>query len=186
MVDKLIVLDIDETLFYCDYSEYIDNPDYTFMLTSGSGRSSIKRNYSTIKRPFLNQFLEYVTNNFKYGIYTAASEDYAKAHIKKLNLDPLFLLSYKNCTPKMDSNWSNYYSLKKLSKLSKYSSLSKMIAIDDKSESYTQNYGNLIKVNPFMGDLKDTTLMKLISYIDKIKDVNDIRSIEKRGWMNNC
>lgn len=179
--NKLIVLDIDETLFNCEYE--LDNFDYVFEVNNIM--------YYTKKRPFLDEFLDYIKKNFKYGIYTAAGEQYAKIHMKTLNLDPLFLLSSKNCTKKrkFSMGWQNeynseWYSLKKLDKLKKYSHKSNMIAIDDKWESFANDYGNLIKVNPFVGDIKDTTLKKLIKYLEDLKKVKNIREIEKRGWMN--
>jgi TFIIF-interacting CTD phosphatase-like protein len=182
--DKLIVLDIDETLFYCDYTRYVDEPNYTFVLKNGKRSES----YSTIKRPHVDKFLNYIKTDFEYGIYTAASRDYAEEHMKHLNLNPKFILANENCTPKLkyeEGDWaaSTYY-LKSLSKLKKYADISKMIAIDDKWESYTRNYGNLIKVPPFTGDRSDNTLLKLINFLEDLKDVNNVREVEKRGWID--
>lgn len=44
------------------------------------------------------------------------------------------------------------------------------------------NYGNLIKIKAFKDDNDDTELLKLISYLEKIKNEPDFRRIEKRGW----
>jgi len=179
--NKLIVLDIDETLFHCEYE--LEDFDYVFE------EDNIM--YYTKKRPYLEEFLNYIKGNFKYGIYTTAGEDYTKIHMKKLNLDPLFLLSYKNCTQKrkfsmgeQNGYTSEWYSLKKLDKVKRYSDKSNMIAIDDKWESFANDYGNLIKVNPFTGDINDTTLKKLMKYLEDLKGVKNIRKVEKRGWMS--
>lgn len=172
--DKLIVLDLDETLFHCDIID-MDGFDYTFVLDG-------KYSYWTIKRPHLDTFINYIKDNFNYGVYTASTKDYAEKHCEILGLDPLFLLHRDNCTPKFDMS-GDIYQLKRLSKVKKYSP-SKIIAIDDKHESYSENYGNLIRVTPFYGGSTDTTLLKLIDYLEKIKNIEDIRRIEKRGWMN--
>jgi TFIIF-interacting CTD phosphatase-like protein len=172
---KLIVLDIDETLLYCDYSNYITNPDYVF--------TSDYIDYATIKRPHVDEFLTYIKENFRYGIYTAATRDYAENHIRNLKLNPAFLLSRENCTRKNVENGDVIY-IKKLSKLKKYTNLSNMVAIDDLKESYLLNYGNLVQVIPFIGDGKDSTLLKLMKYLEDLKNVKDVRKVEKRGWIS--
>ena len=189
--DKLIILDLDETLFHADILD-MDDFDYTFTLKDDNRTSQ----FYTIKRPYLDEFIEYIKDNFEYGIFTSSSQDYASKQCEILGLDDYkFLLHRENCTVKpmmMENEWGepepfsmgNVYYLKKLSKLKKYSDLSKMIAIDDKPESFKENFGNLIKVNPFHYDKKDTTLLKLMGFLEDLKDVDNIRKIEKRGWMD--
>ena len=58
----------------------------------------------------------------------------------------------------------------------------KVLIVDDKSETAVNNYGNLIQIKPFTDDLNDTELLKLISYLETIKDESNYRRIEKRGW----
>ena len=60
-----------------------------------------------------------------------------------------------------------------------------MIIVDNDMDSAIYNYGNLICVKDFMYDLKDVELKKLIDYLEKIKNAENIRNIEKRGWSNN-
>ena len=93
--DKLIVLDLDETLFHCTTQNIFDNPDYIITFSDAP-----EIFYYTKLRPHLNNFLKYIKDNFRYGIYTAADREYALEHIKRLDLNPEFLLSYTNCTPK--------------------------------------------------------------------------------------
>lgn len=181
--DKLIVLDLDETLFHCTLLDFFDTYDYIFVLPDDP-----KQSFFTRLRPHLSEFLDYIKENFRYGVYTAAGEDYALEHISRLGINPEFLLSYENCTPKTMSHggWaiSDTYYLKRLKKVKKYQTLDKVIAIDDKRESYLENFGNLIQIPPFQGDLNDTYLLKLHKFLEDIKDVEDIRNIEKRGWLN--
>ena len=171
--DKLIVLDLDETLFHCDIF-LLDNHNYSFIID--------KVLYSVIKRPYVDEFLSYIKDNFEYGVYTAASKDYAEKHLEALELDPKFLLHNDNCTIKFDHKMCDQYLLKRLSKVKKYSPLSKIIAIDDKYESYKENYGNLIKVKPFFYDHRDNILLKLIDHLEILKEVEDVRKVDKRGW----
>jgi RNA polymerase II subunit A small phosphatase-like protein len=56
--------------------------------------------------------------------------------------------------------------------------------VDDIYETAENNYGNLIKISTFACQANDTELLKLMSYLETIKDKPDLRRIEKRGWSN--
>ena len=57
--------------------------------------------------------------------------------------------------------------------------------VDDTPEKHIRNYGNLIRVSEFTGDQSDDELLYLMEYLMTIKDSDNIRSIEKRGWRKN-
>ena len=179
----LIILDIDETLIHTESVplEYEKYYDYDFKF-KGLGKSL----YYTKKRPFLDQFLKYVFESFDVAIWTAAGEDYALEILKGINIDKSklkFFYTQENCTIKLSYDYSDYYGVKNLNKLKKKGyNLDKVLIVDDKSETAVNNYGNLIQVKPFTDDLDDTELLKLISYLETIKDEPNYRRIEKRGW----
>ncbi len=179
----LIILDIDETLIHTESVplEYEKHYDYDFKF-KGLGKSF----YYTKKRPFLDQFLNYVFESFDVAIWTAAGEDYALEILKGINIDKSklkFFYTQENCTIKLSYDYSDYYGVKNLNKLKKKGyNLDKVLIVDDKSETAVNNYGNLIQVKPFTDDLDDTELLKLISYLETIKDEPNYRRIEKRGW----
>jgi len=175
--NKFIVLDLDETLFHCDILDPEDTPDFIFILDD-------KRSYYSITRPYFKEFIAYLEENFDYGIYTAASADYAEKHIEFLGLNPKFVLSQNNCTIKYDTNSGFVTFIKNLDKVKKYASLTNILAIDDKW-IYPNHYGNLIKVEPFYGNKNDDVLLVLIKYLDKIKNIENTRKLEKRGWYEN-
>jgi RNA polymerase II subunit A small phosphatase-like protein len=182
-VKPLIILDIDETLIHTESVplEYEKHYDYDFKF-KGLGKSF----YYTKKRPFLDQFLNYVFESFDVAIWTAAGEDYALEILKGINIDKSklkFFYTQENCTIKLSYDYSDYYGVKNLNKLKKKGyNLDKVLIVDDKSETAVNNYGNLIQVKPFTDDLDDTELLKLISYLETIKDEPNYRRIEKRGW----
>jgi RNA polymerase II subunit A small phosphatase-like protein len=60
--------------------------------------------------------------------------------------------------------------------------LNKVLIVDDIVETAVNNYGNLIQIKTFTDDTDDTELLKLISYLEKIKNEPNYRRIEKRGW----
>ncbi len=180
---SLIILDLDETLIHTESVplEYEMHYDFDFKF-KGNGKSF----YYTKKRPYLEQFLNYVLDNFEVAVWTAAGEEYAVEILKGINLDKSklkFFYTQDNCTIKLSYDYSDYYGVKNLNKLKKKGyDLDKVLIVDDKSETAVNNYGNLIQIKPFTDDLNDTELLKLISYLETIKDEPNYRRIEKRGW----
>jgi RNA polymerase II subunit A small phosphatase-like protein len=182
-VKPLIILDIDETLIHTESvpDEFADKYDYDFKF-KGEGKSL----FYTKKRPFLDQFLDYVYANFDVAIWTAAGEDYAREILKNIRVlesSLKFFYTRDNCTIKLNYDYSDYYGIKNLNKLKKKGyNLDRVLIVDDKSETAVNNYSNLIQIKPFTDDVNDTELLKLISYLEIIKDEPKYRSIEKRGW----
>lgn len=174
MNKTLIILDLDESLFHCDILSF-DNYEYKFTLDNDN-------TYYAMKRPYVDEFITYIKENYEYGVYTAASEDYALEHCKVLDLNPKFLLHQNNCIISTDRKTYNKYFLKELCKLEEFSSLSNMIAIDDRFESFSEDPDNLIKIEPFYCNKKDNVLLRLIDYLESIKGVVDVRTIDKSNW----
>jgi Dullard-like phosphatase family protein len=182
---KLLILDIDETLIHTESvpDDYADMYDYDFIMSSRKGSQ-----YYTKKRPYLDQFLTYAFTNFDVAVWTAAGEDYAKLVLSNIGVnvsDLKFLYTKENCTLKLDYELGSYYGVKNLNKIKNKYDLNQVLIVDDIALTAKNNYGNLIQVKSFVNDYDDTELLKLISYLETIKDVENVRSIEKRGWSNN-
>ena len=62
--------------------------------------------------------------------------------------------------------------------------LESVIAIDDTPKKWEKSYGNLVTDQPFTGDESDRELKDLLVYLDTLRNEENIRSIEKRGWRN--
>ncbi len=56
-----------------------------------------------------------------------------------------------------------------------------VIVVDDMPMRY-ESYGNLVVVKPFMGSPDDGELTLLLEYLKQLKDVPDIRAVDKRDW----
>jgi RNA polymerase II subunit A small phosphatase-like protein len=179
----LLILDLDETLIHTENvpDSFADQYDYDFKF-KGNGISL----YYTKKRPYLQQFLDYAYANFDIAVWTAAGEDYAKEILKNIGIlekSLLFFYTKDNCTIKRDYETSDYYGIKNLNKLKKKGfDLDRVLIVDDRRETAINNYGNLILIKPFTDNNDDTELLKLISYLETIKDESNYRRIEKRGW----
>jgi RNA polymerase II subunit A small phosphatase-like protein len=194
----LLILDLDETLIHSeefprtkeskekfDFKVHCEGDDYWFM---------------TKKRPFLKEFIEYIFNNFDIGIWTASTRDYASLVLKNIGIDESklkFFYTRENCTLRLDYNTNSYYGIKNLQKLKKRSwakpyttkvgqmrELDRVLIVDDIVDTAVNNYSNLVLIKPFYFNEDDTELLKLISYLQKIKDEPNWRRIDKRNWGN--
>lgn len=184
--DKLLVLDIDETLIYATKEQLHAQAD--FQLDFGKAG-----HYHVYKRPGLDRFLQNIFQRFEVGIWTSSGSDYAKAVLSNLPIEEgqlSFLLTYKDCTQKrntdsFDQNFGQVTHLKKLKKLKRKGyPLEKIIMVDNTPAKVAQNYGNAVIVPDFQGDPEDQVLSDLWKYLVYLDQYDNIRSIEKRGWIN--
>jgi TFIIF-interacting CTD phosphatase-like protein len=187
-----LVLDLDETLFYSTEkrSELSDRP-HDFEIYDEYTR------FRVFKRHGLDDFLERIFNNEKLsvGIWTSANKSYVDGIVSALFSDKKLSFVFdssrlvKQKMPIMSMYGLEGYELKKdLQKVIRHTgaSIERIIAIDDKPSFYTRNYGNLIAVPGFYGDKskQDNTLELLADYIERLERVDNVRKVEKRGWIN--
>ncbi|WP_198414767.1 HAD family hydrolase [Piscinibacter terrae] len=170
---KLLVLDLDETLIHATEEESEHAPAFEY------------GTYSVHKRPHLEVFLQSAFAEFDVGIWTSAGADYAHYVVSRI-MDPgdlKFLWASKRCTLRRDFTTGDYYPLKRLSKLKSLGyRLEHIIAVDDSPEKHRANYGNLIRVSEFTGDVDDAELPRLLQYLRLLAAEPNVRRIEKRDW----
>lgn len=183
----LIVLDIDETLISShvvsenELTEIDQNKfDFNFTL---SWKSEIYHVFIK-KRPFLDQFIEYLVENYEIAVFTAADREYATKILEHLGiLDKLkFFKSRESLSIGFD--WFKLFVyLKKLKSISDID-LKKTVIIDDTKEVANRNSKNLIHVDRFkwnkIDSQNDTTLLKVISLLEQIKDLPDWTLVKKK------
>jgi RNA polymerase II subunit A small phosphatase-like protein len=183
----LLVLDIDETLIHA--TPKLLNRENDFKVF----------NYYIYCRPYLNDFINTIKDDFLIAIWSSASDDYVKKVVKCIfpkDITLQFVWGRSRCTYKRDrelqiDNYGNYEShfldhyhytkpLKKLKR--KGFKLNKILIIDDTPYKCSNNYGNAIYPKEFLGDSQDNELKKLAQYLKTLKDAPNVRTIEKRGW----
>lgn len=180
----LLVLDLDETLIHSEYN----NPDYEydFMIFD----------YKVKKRPFLDEFIQECSKHFLLAVWSSGSDDYVEAIVKEIIPESIqleFVWGRSKATYQPSNNiydWaapnlSHFDYLKRLNKIKKLGfSMEKALIVDDSPHKSKANYGNAIYVEEFLGDMDDKELFYLQKYLMELKDVKNVRSIEKRGWKN--
>ena len=189
MSKKLLILDLDETLIHteCVPDDQSHLFEYDFKMPSDKGSS-----YYTKKRPFLSQFLDYAFDNFDVAVWTAAGLDYATLVLENIGVDKTklkFFYTKENCTLRLDYEYGphsgQYYGIKNLNKIKKKGyNLDEVLIVDDVLATAQNNWGNLVLIKPFTDDDSDTELLKLISYLETLKNSSNVRRIDKRGWSN--
>ena len=170
----LVILDLDETLIHSsDVEIESKKPDFVFL------------NYLVYKRPFLYEFLISVRDNFKIAVWSSAGDEYVAALVKEIfpkDYTLEFVWGRSKCTLKRDYEADTHFYLKPLKKLkNKGFQLEKILIVDDSTEKAGDNYGNAIYIKVFLGD-DDNELIKLGNYLLSLKGIENVRTIEKRGW----
>jgi RNA polymerase II subunit A small phosphatase-like protein len=175
-MEKLLILDIDETLLYATESQLAHGHDFE------------ADQYFVYLRPYLREFLEFCFEHFRVAVWTSSNEWYAQFIIEKLFRDKNkleFVWSRERCVRKFNSMEYSFTYIKDLKKVKKRGySLEKIIMVNDSPEKLVRNYGNLVRVTPFYGDQRDEEFLDLMSYLEHLKFHENIRKVEKRGWKN--
>jgi carboxy-terminal domain RNA polymerase II polypeptide A small phosphatase len=170
---KLIVLDLDETLVHATEAR-LEHEEH-FRVGP----------YFIYQRPYLEDFIAAVAQDFNVGVWTASGETYATEVINRIFPAELlrFVWSSRRCTTARDWTTGHYTTIKNLSKLRKHGySLENIIAVDDTPSKYARSYGNLVTVREFVGDPTDAELPLLVRYLRSLLSVANVRTVEKRHW----
>ena len=176
VLNKLLILDLDETLIHASETpldlgvEHDFETDYHFVY----------------KRPHVDEFLEFCRQEFKVAVWTSAGSKFAQIvyeNLFGLEYKLEFLWSRDRCTRYFRPEFFDSEYLKNLKKSKRRGfPLEKTIMVDNTPAKLAKNYGNLVKIEDFKGDQSDRELPYLIEYLKELKQVENVRSVEKRGW----
>lgn len=170
---KLLVLDLDETLVHST-EQPLDRPADLNVV-----------GYHVYKRPHLDAFIDFAFSRFRVGVWTSSGGLYAEPLVAQLmpNRPVEFVWSSRRCSLVRDWQEGGYSTQKRLAKLKKHGfKLEHIIGIDDTASKYARNYGNLVLVREFTGDLSDDELPHLLQYLDMLEMEPNVRAVEKRAW----
>jgi TFIIF-interacting CTD phosphatase-like protein len=170
----LLILDLDETLLYATEEPLRRGADFTV------------GPYAVYRRPHLDEFLAACSAYFRLAIWSTASDDYVRAvvgRIKPPGVETVFAWGRSRCVRRFDPESFEDDFLKDLKKVRRLGyRLERVLIADDTPGKVRRHYGNAVYVPPFCGDPGDETLPRLARYLISLRDVGDVRTLEKRGW----
>ncbi|MDQ4120459.1 MAG: HAD family hydrolase [Acidobacteriota bacterium] len=134
----------------------------------------------------LETFLEFCFENFEVAVWTTATKPYAEEILRRILKDNQrlqFIWTRERCTLAFDEDEREHFFVKKMYKLRRRGYKPKsVIVVDDSPNVWKTSFGNLVRVSQFEGDENDEELKFLPIYLEKLKDVENVRVIEKRNW----
>jgi len=173
--DKLLVLDLDETLVYASESK-LDLP-----LDGHVGP------YFLYLRPGARAFMDWALTAFsEVAVWTASTRGYAIPLVDQLlgGCERLaFVWCRRRCTRIYDPETRERAWIKDLKKLRRRGyARESILVVDNTPSKWERSYGNLIAIRDFEGDPNDRELEYLRVYLNAIAGCPNPRSIEKRCW----
>ena len=170
----LVVLDLDETLVHAPDVPLSESPAFRV------------GPHTVYLRPHLAQFLSELLSRYRVAVWTASGQDYALgvlARILPQDASLAFFWTAERCTRRFDHETRQHFTVKKLRKVAQQGfDLARVLMIDDSPEKHRLNYGNLIRVTPFIGDPADAELLDLLAYLASLDAEPNVRAVEKRNW----
>ena len=174
MHKKLLILDLDETLIFATEKQLPHEADFRFF------------SYHVYLRPHVREFIAFCLEHFDCAVWTSASEGYAAIIVKHLfGEDPSlkFVWARQRCTRVFNPEYQDFDWVKDLRKVKRRGyMLEQVIMLDDTPKKLRRNYGNLVRMNMFEGDTRDNELKLAMAYLQELKQAENIRAVEKRGW----
>jgi TFIIF-interacting CTD phosphatase-like protein len=172
--DKLLVLDLDETLIHCCETPLSETPP-DFHVAG----------FPVYKRPGVEAFLDTCLRWFETAVWTSATPDYAREILSRVlpDLKRLsFLWTRERCTARPLSDGKTTY-LKDLGKLTmKGYFLERILIVDDIPANSEKNALNAIRVHPYRGEKADDELPALLNFLETLGPLRNIRQVEKNNW----
>lgn len=173
MGKPLLILDLDETLVFATKQGLPTPHDFKCF------------DYLIYQRPFVESFISGCAEYFDLAVWTSSTEDYARCIVAELfaDLHLEFLWARERCTRRFDLELQEQYWVKNLKKVKSAGfKLERVLMVDDTPRKLERNYGNIVRVSEFTGDLSDRELVILLEYLVGMSHEKDFRKIEKRGW----
>ncbi len=176
MPRTLLILDLDETLAYAtdEGGPEAGLPDFRVA------------NFAVYRRPFLTEFLRTVSAWYDLAVWSSAGQTYVASIVGRLFPDPAslqFVWSCERCTRRLDPENQEFVWLKDLKKVRRAGyALERVLMIDDTPAKLGRHYGNHIRVRPFEGQRDDTELRDLLPFLERLRNIENVRRVEKRHW----
>ncbi|KDP21150.1 hypothetical protein JCGZ_21621 [Jatropha curcas] len=167
---KTIFLDLDETLVHSK----ADPPPQMFDFVVRPKIDGELMNFYVLKRPGVDAFLESLAAKYELVVFTAGLKEYASLVLDKLDVKGLISHRlYRDSCKEVDGKF-----VKDLSEMGR--DMKRIVIIDDNPNCYSFQPENAIPVRPFIDDLGDGELGKLVKFFEECDSFEDIRDAVKQ------
>lgn len=167
----LLLLDLDETLIHSTTKKLNNKETFLF------------ENYFVYTRPHLNWFLNEISNHFRIGIWSAADELYVSTIVEQIlpkDFKLEIMWGQNWCNYKLNGETNTYVYEKDVNNLTKLNfKLNEILLVDDSLYNTNLNKENAFLIKPFFGDTNDQELKTLFDYLLTLRDLEDIRNLNR-------
>ncbi|KAL5576992.1 hypothetical protein UlMin_018691 [Ulmus minor] len=171
---RTVFLDLDETLVHSQP----DPPPERFDFVVRPRIDGEAMNFYVLKRPGVDEFLESLGANYEVVVFTAGLREYASLVLDRLDRKSVISHRlYRDSCKEVDGRL-----VKDLSNLGR--DLRNVIIVDDNPNSYSLQPENAVPIVPFVNDLGDRELGKLVSFLDDSDGCDDMREAVKNFLAN--
>ena len=177
---KTLILDLDETLIHSDMDFLSKTKNYDVKLEIFDEVENQNEPLPLFLRPGLFEFLEFASKNFELVVYTASEKIYADAIINYIEKDKKYfsMRLYRNSCIFIEPGLF----IKDLRIFTPYRKMEDIILVDNSLFAFCNQLNNGILITSFFEDKTDNFLQNLEGYLEMIKNVNDIREINKQSF----
>eukprot|EP00826_Nyctotherus_ovalis_P065420 TRINITY_DN9620_c0_g2_i1.p1 TRINITY_DN9620_c0_g2~~TRINITY_DN9620_c0_g2_i1.p1 ORF type:complete len:505 (+),score=102.93 TRINITY_DN9620_c0_g2_i1:207-1721(+) len=171
---KLVAFDLDETLVHC-ITKDIEKADKIITVTLNADE---KTKAGINIRPYAIECLKELAEYYELIVFTASHVNYANTVIDLIDPDRKIFSKrlFRNSCIQTDINLF----IKDLRILGK--DLRSVIIVDNSIFSFAFQLDNGVPIIPFCDDKEDKIMLKIKDYLISLKDLEDIRVINKRTF----
>ena len=165
---KTIILDLDETLIHCNENQ---NDDYDVKVPVNFPTGEFIEAGINI-RPYAKELLLELSKEFEVIVFTASHSCYANPVIDFLDPEARYIsrrLFRDNCVQIAEG-----FYVKDL-RILKNRNLKDVLLVDNAAYSYALQQENGVPIIPFYQRKDDSELLDQLSFLQKIKDIDDVR-----------
>jgi len=167
-----LALDLDETLVHCSIQP-LEKAELTF----GVDFNGTEYKVYVRMRPYLAKFLRQVSQWFEIVVFTASQKVYADKLLDILDPTRRYIKHrvFRESCVCVDGNY-----LKDLTVLGR--DIAKVAIVDNSVQAFAFQLNNGIPIESWFDDDEDQELLNLIPFLQKLKDVKDVRPLIKKTF----
>ncbi|OAY26391.1 CTD small phosphatase-like protein [Manihot esculenta] len=167
---RTVFLDLDETLVHSK----ADPPPQVFDFIVRPNIDGEFMNFYVLKRPGVDAFLEALAAKYELVVFTAGLKEYASLVLDKLDVKGLISHRlYRDSCKEVDGKY-----VKDLSEMGR--DLNRVVIVDDNPNCYIFQPENAVPIKPFIEDLGDGELGKLVKFFEGCDCFEDMRDAVKQ------